>query len=415
MKISTYSSVAVIALAIGMTALVSCNTAKENKDTQPVEEVLYTEGIDKGIEKIMADLDVIGLGVAVVKGDEIVYKNSWGYKNLENQTPLQEDDLFRIASISKSFTATSIMQLVEKGALDLDADVSDLVGFKVRNPKFPDVKITPYMLLSHTSSLNDAGGYFKLDVINPEKNADFAKSYNDYRPGTQYEYCNLGYNTLGTIIERVSKIRFDQYVVNNVLKPIGIDYAGYWVASLDSTKFVSLYQKDNEGKWEEQKEAYAPRTKEIAEYEFGYSTPIFSPTGGMKINPVGLAKVMQMHMGLGTAANGAKVLGSQSALLMQSRFTETGTEEGFEGGEPVYYGFALWNNKDIIPGKTMVGHTGGAYGVYTIMLWNKERTFGIVSMTNGCSGKRERGFMAVHNRVVNCLYQNLIKGTEADK
>ncbi len=122
-----------------------------------------------------------------------------------------------------------------------------------------------------------------------------------------------------------------------------------------------------------------------------------------------------MHMGLGTAPEGVKIMSSESALLMQSRFTETGSEEGYQGGRPVYYGFALWNNKDLIEGKTMVGHTGGAYGVLTLMTWNKERTFGIVIMTNGCSEKRENGFVAIHNRVANCLYQNLIKGTDADK
>ncbi len=371
--------------------------------------------IDKSIGKIMKDLDVVGLGVAVVKEGDIIYKNSWGYKNLESKTPLAEDDLFRIASISKSFTATSIMQLAERGLLDLNADISDLVGFKVRNPKFPDVKITPYMLLSHTSSLSDGQGYFKMDVLDPSKNPDWEKAYHNFRPGTKYVYCNLNYNTLGTIIERISHIRFDQYVVGNILKPLGLENAGYWVESLDQSKFVTLYQKDKNGKWVAQPEAYAPRTQEIANYKFGYSAPIFSPTGGLKLNPVGLAKTMMMHMGLGTSPQGVKIISSESALLMQSCFTETGEEEGFAGGQPVYYGFALWNNKDLIPGKTMIGHTGGAYGVYTIMAWNKERTFGIVLMTNGVDGKRERGFMAIHNRVVNCLYENLIKGSSADK
>ncbi len=375
----------------------------------------YSGGIDKGIEKIMNDLDVIGLGVAVVANGKIIYKNSWGYKNLETKTPLAEDDIFRIASISKSFTATSIMQLAERGMIDLDADISDLVGFKVRNPHFPDVKITPYMLLSHTSSIGDMQGYFRMDVLDPSKNPNWEKCYYKFRPGTKYIYCNLNYNTLGTVLERVSHIRFDQYVVGNVLKPLGLGYAGYWVESLDQSKFVTLYEKDKNGNWEPQPEAYAPRTKEIANYQFGYSAPIFSPTGGMKINPVGLAKVMMMHMGLGTSPEGVKIISSESALLMQSRFTETGNEEGYKGGNPVYYGFALWNNKDLIPGKTMVGHTGGAYGVLTLMTWNKERTFGIVIMTNGCAEKRENGFQAIHNRVANCLYQNLIKGTDADK
>lgn len=412
MKKSVFNSIRKGAMVVAA-AFLCAAFGTESLAQVPVGD--YSGGIDKNIEKIMKDLDAIGLGVAVVANGKIIYKNSWGYKNLETKTPLAEDDIFRIASISKSFTATSIMQLAERGLIDLNADVSDLVGFKVRNPKWPDVKITPAMLLSHTSSLSDRQGYFKMDVLDPSKNPNWEKAYYDFRPGTKYVYCNLNYNTLGTILERVSRIRFDQYVVSNVLKPLGLGYAGYWVESLDQSKFVTLYEKDKNGNWEAQPEAYAPRTKEIANYQFGYSAPIFSPTGGMKINPVGLAKVMMMHMGLGTSPEGVKIMSSESALLMQSRFTETGDEEGYKDGYPVYYGFALWNNKDLIPGKTMVGHTGGAYGVLTLMTWNKERTFGIVLMTNGCKEVRENGFQAIFNRTANCLYQNLIKGTEADK
>ncbi len=404
MKLFKQTITAVAAVAIVLSTVACFPHIDEAKVKA---EVQYTEGLDKGIEQIMNDLHVVGLGVAVVSGDSIIYHNTWGYKTLETKTPLAEDDLFRIASISKSFTATSVMQLVEQGKIDLNGDMSDLVGFKLRNPKYPDVKITPYMLLSHTSSLNDSQGYFNLDVINPDKNPDYAKAYNDYRPGTLYEYCNLGYNTMGTVLERVSNVRFDQYVVNNVLKPLGIDYAGYWVASLDSTKFVTLYEQDKDGNMVPQPEAYAPRTEEIANYKFGYSTPIFSPTGGLKINPVGLAKVMQMHMGLGTNPAGVRIIGSESALLMQSRLTVA-------EGQNDFYGFAICQSDSLISGKTMIGHTGGAYGVLTSMFWNKERTFGIVVMTNGCDGARESGFMAIHHRVQNCLYQTLIKGTEAD-
>ena len=240
MKKSVFYSLRIAAMGFAAFIICSLSTGAYAQFQQDD----YSAGIDKGIEKIMKDLDVVGLGVAVVKDNKIIYKNSWGYKNLETKTPLAEDDLFRIASISKSFTATSIMQLAERGMIDLDADVSDLVGFKVRNPHFPDVKITPYMLLSHTSSLGDMQGYFRMDVLDPAKNPNWEKCYYKFRPGTKYVYCNLNYNTLGTILERVSHIRFDQYVVGNVLKPLGLGYAGYWVESLDQSKFVTLYEKD---------------------------------------------------------------------------------------------------------------------------------------------------------------------------
>lgn len=78
------------------------------------------------------------------------------------------------------------------------------MGFKIRNPKFPETVITLRLLLSHLSSINDKQGYFTLDAINPAKNPDWAKCYNDYEPGKGYQYCNLNFNMIGTIIEKYS-------------------------------------------------------------------------------------------------------------------------------------------------------------------------------------------------------------------
>ena len=106
--------------------------------------------------RVMEKNSAVGLAVAVVKGGEIIYTQSFGYKSLEDSTLLAEGDVFRIASISKSFTTTALLTLMEKGLINLDQDVSELTGFPVRNPAFPDVVITVKMLLSHTSSLNDS-------------------------------------------------------------------------------------------------------------------------------------------------------------------------------------------------------------------------------------------------------------------
>ncbi|EJF07946.1 beta-lactamase, partial [Pontibacter sp. BAB1700] len=133
------------------------------------------------------------------------------------------------------------MQLIEAGKLSLNDDVSELVGFKVRNPKYPEKVITLRMMLSHTSSINDSQGYFTLDTIDPAKNPNWEACYNDYEPGTKYEYCNLGFNMAGTILEKLSGERFDQYVKRHILNPLGL-YGGYQVDSLDASRFVTLYE-----------------------------------------------------------------------------------------------------------------------------------------------------------------------------
>lgn len=356
-----------------------------------------TEKAETDFKAVMQKYNAVGASVAVVKKGEIVYTHSFGLKDLENKTELSDRDIFRIASISKSFSATSIMQLVEAGKLSLDDDFGDLIGFKIRNPKFPDQKITLKMALSHTSSLNDSQGYLNLDLINPDKNPNWAKCYNDYAPGTKFNYCNLNFNIIGTIIEKKSGERFDNYVKNHVLKPLGL-YGGYCVDSLDSARFAKLYEYNATDKtFTLATMAYAPRRTEIQNYVMGYSTPIFSPTGGMKISATDLAKYMVMHMNFGTS-NGVKIISKKSAKLMQTALTD---DEG--------YGLAIRGSNTLIPGVALKGHTGSAYGLYSTMFFNPKEKFGIVIITNGINATYTDDFPDFSRAAINSLYQNFIK------
>ena len=196
------------------------------------------------IKKLMKEYNAVGLSVAVVKNNEIVYTHAFGWKDLQNRKKLKTRDIFRIASISKSFSATSIMQLAEAGKLSLDDDFSRLIGFTVRNPKYTGIVITLKMVLSHTSSINDSPGYFNLDVINPDTNPNYAACYSDYPPGGGYRYCNLNFNMAGAVIEKISGERFDQYVINHILEPLHL-YGGYCIDSLDKSLFDGLYEYDS--------------------------------------------------------------------------------------------------------------------------------------------------------------------------
>jgi CubicO group peptidase (beta-lactamase class C family) len=348
------------------------------------------------IKEMMKELDVVGLSVVVVKKGKIIYNNSFGLKDIATNTPLTNDDIFRIASISKSFSATSIMQLVEAGKLSLDDDFSKLVGFTVRNPKFPQTVITLRMIMSHTASINDSQGYFSLDVIDPSKGAGYTKCYNDYKPGTKYQYCNLDYNMTGTVIERISGERFDNYVRNHVLKPLNL-YGGYCVDSLDSNRFATIYDYDSTKKLVPSPGAYDPRRQEIQNYVMGYSTPIFSPTGGMKISAADLARYMAMHMKHGKY-KGVRIISKKSSRIMQSVVAE---KEG--------YALAIMHTDKLIPGKKLTGHTGSAYGLYSAMFFNAKEKFGIVVITNGCNPVYKDGYNLVIRRTVNSLYDSFIK------
>jgi CubicO group peptidase (beta-lactamase class C family) len=352
---------------------------------------------EQAITNLMAKYKAIGLSVAVVKDGGIVYTHSFGLKDVESKTPLSDQDIFRIASISKSFSATSIFQLIEKGKLSLSDDFSKVIGFKIRNPKFPETVITLKMVMSHTSSINDSEGYFNLDAINPDKNPNWAKCYNNYEPGKGYQYCNLNYNMIGTVIEKLSGERFDKYVKNHILDPLKL-YGGYWVGGLDANRFSTLYEySDSTKAFSPAPLAYNPRNDEINKYVMGYSTPIFSPTGGMKISATDLAKYMSMHMFQGKY-EGVRIISKKSAKVMQTKISE---EEG--------YGLAIRTVADLIPGKIMKGHTGSAYGLYSMMFFHPKEKFGIVVITNGCVPVYKNGYNDFLANATNILYNNFIK------
>ena len=354
------------------------------------------EKAEAEIQQLMRTTPVVGLSVAVVKDNKVIYNHSFGFKDVEKELPLTNESIFRIASISKSFTTTAIMQLVAEKKIRLDQDISELVGFKVRNPAYPNTVITLKMALSHRSSINDSEGYFSLDAIDPATNPNFAKCYNAYEPDKGFMYCNLNYNLAGSILEKITGIRFDKYIQQQILDPLGL-YGGYNVNALDSNLIAKIYEfnKETQG-FTLSPNAYAPRTEEINNYTMGRTTPIFSPTGGMKISANDLAKYMIMHSQLGKY-EGGRMIPKKLSQQMQAIISE---EEG--------YGMALENTTQLIAGKTMIGHTGSAYGLYSMLFFEPKEKIGFVVISNGCDTKTINGFNAVLHQKVNTLYNNLI-------
>ena len=361
------------------------------------QTIAQAEKAEAEIQQLMRTTPVVGLSVAVVKDNKVIYNHSFGFKDVEKESPLTNESIFRIASISKSFTTTAIMQLVAKKQINLDQDVSELVGFRIRNPKFPNTVITLKMLLSHRSSINDSEGYFSLDAIDPSKNPNWEKSYNAYEPDKGYMYCNLNYNLAGTILEKKTGIRFDKYIQQQILVQLGL-YGGYNVNTLDSNLIAKIYEfKRDSAKFINSPSAYAPRTEEINNYTMGRSTPIFSPTGGMKISAHDLAEYMIMHSQLGKH-KGKRIIPKNLSKQMQAIISE---EEG--------YGMALETTTQLIAGKTMIGHTGSAYGLYSMLFFEPKEKIGFVVISNGCDTKTINGFNAVLHQTVNSLYNNLIR------
>jgi CubicO group peptidase (beta-lactamase class C family) len=292
------------------------------------------------------------------------------------------------------------MQLHEQGKFDLDDDVSPALGIPLRNPNHPNIPITYRMLLTHTTSINDTTGYFSYAVVDPQRTKEYWRAYNQYEPGTEYQYCNLGFNLLGGLVEIHSGERFDLYVKNHILDPLGL-HANFNVDTFDRSEFVTLYDFEND-QFNASPDAYRSRAADLENYIMGRSTPIFSPTGGMKIAPKDLAKHMLVQINQGTWS-GVQVLKPQSVAAMQAPYE-------YADGRVGEYGFAISTTTKLIEGEIMKGHTGSAYGLYSAMFFEPEKKFGFVMMTNGYEAKRgENGFLTIQSDVINALYNIFIK------
>ncbi len=324
------------------------------------------------IRDMMDSLNVVGLSLAVVKDNKIVYTHAFGHKDLNTLQPLTTNTIFRIASISKSFVATAIMTLVDAGKLTLDTDASTLLNFPLRNPNHPDNPITVGMLLSHTSSINDSEGYYiSYDCINPVTNPNWRKCYNTYAPGTGYEYCNLNFNLLGIIIEKLSGERFDHYVEHHILNPLEIT-GSFCVNSVDRNRCAMLYAWDGK-QFEAQPQAYKI-IDNLDDYQMEVTTVRMSPAGGMKITAPDLAKYMLMHMNYGKSPiNSKRIISQSSAKAMQADHTPTAE----------HYGLALEKTDEYVNGVKLTGHTGGAYGLTSAMFFNPDKHYGFVVICNG--------------------------------
>lgn len=344
----------------------------------------------------MRKYDAIGVSVAVVKDSTIVYLQSFGLKDREGSIPLHTDDLFRIASVSKTFIGTAIMQLVEKGKLSLDDDVNNYLDFKITNPRHAEVPITIKMLMCHRSSINDSQGWLSFDKINPDLNPNYTNCYCEYVPGEDYTYSNLNYCLLGAVIEIVSKERFDQYIQNHIMKPLAL-HGSFNGQDLDSTRFVNPYRHRKQiDSLLLINNVYQPGTRKVKGYELGYSTTIFSPSGGMIITPAELAQYMLMHIYHGHYKN-VSIITKQSEQAMREIQTPKR-----------HYALSLKHYANIIPKEKMIGQTGGAHGIHTAMIFNPEKKYGFIVFCNGCKSKSTDGH-EMNYEIIKRLYDSIIR------
>lgn len=317
-----------------------------------------------------------------------------GLANLETERPVEANDPVRIASISKLIMALTALRLVDEGKLDLDRDVSDYLGWKLRSPFHPDAPVTLAHLLSHRAGLSDKAGYvIPLGESLAAKLADPA-AWRDTGPSgaAAFEYANLGSPLVATALEAASGERYDRLVERLVFKPLGVKACLNWIGcdgDMQARK-VTLYRHTGEVAADGADRLPGACTIPVAEgqscnldaYVPGTNASIFSPQGGVRIGMVDLAKIGQAL--ISWPDEGLLATETIKRLAKSAYFGETGAQELF-----CHYGLGLQaiemgvtDCNDALFGKgPWLGHPGEAYGLLSGLWFSPITKQGFVYVT----------------------------------
>jgi CubicO group peptidase (beta-lactamase class C family) len=319
------------------------------------------------------------------------------------------DDPVRVASISKLVTAIGVMQLVEAGKLDLNADVSTYLGWPLRNPSFPDRPVTLTTLLSHTSSVRDHDDQYAV-ALGDTVQATMAdpRSWDlAHGPGANYfSYSNMNFPIVASIVERVTGERFDKWMRAHVLEPMKLDACYNWPTCSDAAVARAVELDGADGKplkddLHGARPACPVQVKDgeacdLTRWKLGENGGLFAPQGGLRISMAGLARVGQMLLNGGTL-DGVRVISQQSvdtlfAQVWRFDGSNGSTKADADPGFYCSYGLATQQIPTPVPGchddmgtngALLIGHAGDAYGLKAGLWLDRARGRGIAYFVTG--------------------------------
>jgi CubicO group peptidase (beta-lactamase class C family) len=312
------------------------------------------------------------------------------------------DDPVRIASITKLHVALGVMRLVEQGKLDLDRDVSEWLGWRLRNPAFPERPLTLRLLLSHRSSLRDGVDY-ALPLGTTLKDALTAPAAfdADHPTGAFFRYSNLNFPVIAAVMESAAGERFDLLMDRLVLKPLGLEACFNWTTCAEAAigRAVVLYGPDGAVLRDDLKGARpacpvvpaADGNCDLGSYRLGANGALFSPQGGLRISVRDLTRVGRLLLARGRLPDGRRFLSEASMDALSAivwRFD--GANGDSEGNFYCGYGLATQILGQCPPGddpfgdgRALTGHAGDAYGVRSGLWVDRASGAGIAYFATG--------------------------------
>ena len=355
----------------GMKTIAAINKALEKALSDPTAEALR-EWMDS-----LASTWGVTNGAAIITRDgEPVLSWGWGTAH--------EDTCFRIASVTKWVTAIGLMTLYDRGLLDLDADICDYLPFTVRNPGYPDQKITARMLLNHTASLRPDATNYHPDWERIGKGGYDPVFMENLLPGTTYTYADFDGALMGSLIEAITGESVQTYLDRTVFSPLGLT-AAYTPRLLpEGTATTDLLSTSGAVQISVQKDI---------DREFSLTADPAGncgyTVGRLFINASSLSVLAQMMLE-GGIWHGVKILEESTVRLMESDMTDAGSPYGL--------GQARLNQ---FPGGAWYGHQGRYGGLTSNVYYQKETGITLVLILNGYDYQTENNVVLPAVTVLN--------------
>ena len=348
---------AVVLATLGVTGGVASAAPPDVTDLKQVEAFL-----EERLPKLLKDERIPGGAVSVVAGGKLVTARGYGFANVETKQQVKADEtLFPIDSVSKLFTATAVMQLVEQGKLDLHTDVNRyLTGTKVSVPDtFKGKPITLAALLTHSAGFEElnAGTFAGTDDDHPDFDT-YLKEHQPKRvrpPGILSAYSNYGIALAGFVVQTKSKQSFEEYVEQHILEPLDMHHTTF-----DQPPSPALKRHQATG--------HRPDGDRNRPVDDGYD--ILAPAGAAVATVTDMSRFMLAHLG----TDQGRILKPATANTMHSKqFTPDerlpGMAYGFYEGE--------------VSGERTIQHGGDGAGTHGLLTLIPERNAGIYLVVNG--------------------------------
>ncbi|MBI4584503.1 MAG: serine hydrolase [Planctomycetes bacterium] len=339
--------------------LITPPAAAAEKIGPAAEYAAAAAALESAIAREMRDHELPAVSIALVDGDRIVWAQGFGSADPAGQRPATAETVYRVGSVSKLFTDLGIMQLVERGEVDLDQPVAAyLPDFKPRNP-FPKA-ITLRQLMSHRSGLvrePPAGNYF--DPTGPTL-AQTVASLNAtalvYEPEARIKYSNAGIAVAGRVLERLKGKPFAECLEQAVLEPLGLVKSGFALTPAIGRDLARASM------W-----TYGGRRFEAPTFQLG-----MAPAGSMYSTVIDLGRFLTALFNGGSGPKGRLVKPETLEKMWEPQFAAAGEKSGFG------IGFAISQ----LEGRRRIGHGGAIYGFATELEALPDAKLGVVAATS---------------------------------